>query len=121
LKTTLLAGKAFERILHHVRKTEPWLLVIGRIGIHSGESETDLGSNAENLLRLAPCHVYLCGRKFDPPTAEGDAQAPSGAGRLHRQPKARRLPGLFPPGEVRRSGLCVLPFLLRVGGEGRPD
>ena len=67
LRTTLLDGKAFERILHHIRKTEPWLLVVGRRGVHSDEDEDDLGSNAENLLRLAPCHVYLCGRKFSPP------------------------------------------------------
>ncbi len=67
LRTTLLDGKAFERILHHIRKTEPWLLVMGRIGVHSNEDEADLGSNAENLLRLAPCHVYLCGQRFSPP------------------------------------------------------
>ena len=65
LRTALLDGKAFERILHHIRKTEPWLLVLGRIGVH-GDGD-DLGSNAENLLRLAPCHVYLCSRKFRPP------------------------------------------------------
>ncbi len=67
LRTALLDGKVFERILYHIRKTEPWFLVLGRIGIHGDEGETDLGSNAENLLRLAPCHVYLCGRKFYPP------------------------------------------------------
>ncbi|MFQ5882568.1 MAG: universal stress protein [Candidatus Methylomirabilales bacterium] len=66
LKTVLLDGKAFEKILHYIRKTEPWLLIMGRIGVHSDEDEVDLGSNAENLLRLAPCHVYLCGRKFYP-------------------------------------------------------
>lgn len=67
LKITLLDGKAFERILHYVRKTEPWLLIIGRTGVHGEKDAVDLGSNAENLLRLAPCHVYLCGRKFSPP------------------------------------------------------
>lgn len=67
LKITLFDGKAFEKILQYVRKTDPWLLVMGRIGVHSDESESDLGSNAENLLRLAPCHVYLSGRKFYPP------------------------------------------------------
>ncbi|MBI2089694.1 MAG: universal stress protein [Deltaproteobacteria bacterium] len=67
LKITLLDGKVFEKILHHIRDTSAWLLVIGRDGIHSGEWDgVDLGSNAENLLRLAPCNVYLCGRKLSP-------------------------------------------------------
>src|SRR5439155_634668 len=45
----------------------PWLLVLGRIGVHSDETEVDLGSNTENLLRLAPCNVLLTGGKFYPP------------------------------------------------------
>lgn len=62
LKTTLLAGKAFERALSYVRQTEPWLLVLGRIGAH-GDEGLDLGSTSENLLRLAPCHVLLTSRE----------------------------------------------------------
>jgi nucleotide-binding universal stress UspA family protein len=56
---TLLDGKAFQKILDHARKTEPWLLVVGRIGVHSPADEPGLGSNAENLLRRAPCDVLL--------------------------------------------------------------
>jgi nucleotide-binding universal stress UspA family protein/Zn finger protein HypA/HybF involved in hydrogenase expression len=56
---TLLDGKAFQKVLDHVRKTNPWLLVIGRIGVHSPADETGLGSNAENLLRRASCDVLL--------------------------------------------------------------
>ena len=56
---TLLDGKAFQKILDHVRKTNPWLLVVGRIGVHSPAEETGLGSNAENLLRRCPCDVLL--------------------------------------------------------------
>ena len=67
LKITLLAGKVFEKILHCVQETQPWLLVIGRSGMHSPEEEGDLGSNTENLLRLAPCHVYLCGQALSLP------------------------------------------------------
>ncbi len=67
LKIKLLTGKAFEKILHYVRETEPWLVVLGRCGMHSPEEEVDLGSNAENLLRLVPCHVYLCGRELSLP------------------------------------------------------
>ena len=55
----LLDGKAFQKILNHARKTNPWLLIIGRIGVHSSDEETSLGSNAENLLRLCPCDILL--------------------------------------------------------------
>ena len=66
LNITLLPGKAFEKMLHYVRQRQPWLLVLGRIGVHSDDS-MDIGSNAENLLRLAPCNVMLASRKFVPP------------------------------------------------------
>ena len=59
VKKTLLDGKAFQKILDHVRKTNPWLVVIGRIGVHSPAEETGLGSNAENLLRRSPVDVLL--------------------------------------------------------------
>jgi len=66
LKITLLDGKAFDRILRYVRQTEAWMLVLGRIGVHSDDG-MDIGSNSENLLRLAPCHVLITSRKFYPP------------------------------------------------------
>jgi len=66
LKITLLDGKAFDRILRYVRQTEAWMLVLGRIGVHSDDG-LDIGSNTENLLRLAPCHVLITSRKFYPP------------------------------------------------------
>jgi nucleotide-binding universal stress UspA family protein len=67
LAITLLDGKCFEKILQFCRKEQPWLLVLGRVGVHSEENEVDLGSNTENLLRLAPCNVLLTGGKFYPP------------------------------------------------------
>jgi nucleotide-binding universal stress UspA family protein len=67
LGITLLDGKCFEKILTFCRKEQPWLLILGRIGVHSEEGEVDLGSNTENLLRLAPCNVLLTGGKFYPP------------------------------------------------------
>src|SRR2546423_220527 len=67
LSITLLDGKCFEKILTFARKEQPWLLIMGRVGVHSDENETDLGSNTENLLRLAPCNVLLTGGKFYPP------------------------------------------------------
>jgi nucleotide-binding universal stress UspA family protein len=66
LKITLHAGKAFEKLLDHIRKVKPWMLLVGKIGVHSDDS-MDIGGNAENLLRLAPCHVMLVSGKFYPP------------------------------------------------------
>jgi nucleotide-binding universal stress UspA family protein len=65
LKVTLLDGKAFEKILQLVRRTRPWALVMGRIGVHSGD-EMDIGATAENLLRMAPCNVFIASRKSIP-------------------------------------------------------
>ena len=67
LAITLLDGKCFEKVLQFCRKEQPWLLILGRIGVHSDEREPDLGSNTENLLRLAPCNVLLVAGKFYPP------------------------------------------------------
>jgi nucleotide-binding universal stress UspA family protein/Zn finger protein HypA/HybF involved in hydrogenase expression len=67
LSITLLDGKCFEKILTFARKEQPWLLIMGRVGVHSDEGEPDLGSNTENLMRLAPCNVLLTGGKFYPP------------------------------------------------------
>jgi nucleotide-binding universal stress UspA family protein len=63
---TLLDGKAFQKVLDHVRKVEPWLLVLGHVGVHAGDDEDGLGSNTENLLRLAPCDVLLTSRRVVP-------------------------------------------------------
>ncbi len=67
LAITLLDGKCFEKILTFARKEQPWLLILGRVGVHSDEREVDLGSNTENLLRLAPCNVLVTGGRFYPP------------------------------------------------------
>lgn len=66
IKTTLLDGKAFEKIIQYVRKDIPALLIVGRIGVHS-DDDMDVGSNTENLLRSAPCNVLVSNRKYVPP------------------------------------------------------
>lgn len=66
LKITLLDGKAFEKILQYVRREDPWMLVMGRIGVHS-DQEMDIGSNTENLLRMVPCNVLLSSQRYKPP------------------------------------------------------
>jgi nucleotide-binding universal stress UspA family protein len=62
IKKTLLDGKPFQKIIDHARKTNPWLLVLGRIGVHSPKDERALGSNVENVLRGASCDVLLSRR-----------------------------------------------------------
>jgi nucleotide-binding universal stress UspA family protein len=62
IRKTLLDGKPFQKILDHARKTNPWLIVLGRIGVHSPKDETGLGSNVENILRASPCDVLLSTR-----------------------------------------------------------
>jgi len=62
IKKTLLDGKPFQKIIDHARKTSPWLIVLGRIGVHSPKDETALGSNVENILRGATCDVLLSTR-----------------------------------------------------------
>ncbi|MFN2466215.1 MAG: universal stress protein [Candidatus Dormibacteria bacterium] len=71
LQTTLLDGKAFKKVLQFLREEPPWLLLAGRIGVHSHET-MDIGSNSDNLLRLAPCNVLLGSRTYVPPV---DVQA----------------------------------------------
>lgn len=71
IRTVLLDGKAYEKILQYIRKTNPALLVMGRIGVHSGE-DMDIGSTSENLLRAAPCNVLITSQKYTPPV---DVQA----------------------------------------------
>lgn len=66
ITTRLLAGKAFEQVLRYAQETKPWLLVLGRVGVHS-DTGMDLGSATENLLRLAPCNLLVSARSFQPP------------------------------------------------------
>src|SRR5260370_30442551 len=78
LKTQILIGKPFQVIMQWVEEIKAALLVIGRHGAHRVEN-TELGSQAENLLRLAPCSVLLTGvvgvRPEDIPWIEEDGQA----------------------------------------------
>jgi nucleotide-binding universal stress UspA family protein len=66
VQKTLLDGKAFQKVLDHARKVEPYLLVIGRVGVHTAEEDGGLGSNTENLLRLTPCDILLTNRRVTP-------------------------------------------------------
>ena len=60
IETQILVGKPFQCILQWIEEINPSLLVMARHGGHRVEG-TDLGSQAENLLRLAPTNVLLVG------------------------------------------------------------
>lgn len=94
LTKTLLDGKAFQKVLDHARKIDPWMLVIGRVGVHSDESESGLGSNAENLLRSCPCDLLLTTRleypELDVKAEESIRWTPEAEERFERVPEQVR-------------------------------
>src|SRR5260370_26173050 len=92
LKTQILIGKPFQVIMQWAEEIQPSLLVMARHGAHRIEG-TQLGSQAENLVRLAPCSVLVAGtvavRPEDIPWIEEDgvaglACAPEAEGRILR-------------------------------------
>ena len=94
LTKTLLDGKAFQKVLDHARKIDPWMLVVGRVGVHSDEGETGLGSNAENLLRTCPCDLLLTTRleypELDVKAEESIRWTPEAEERFKRVPEQVR-------------------------------
>jgi len=78
LETQILVGKPFQVILQWVEEVKPSLLVLARHGAHRIEG-TQLGSQAENLARIAPCSTLLVGtvgiRPEDIPWIEEDGVA----------------------------------------------
>ena len=77
LETQILIGKPFQVILQWAEEIKPSLLIIGRHGAHRIEG-TQMGSQADNLLRLAPCNVLVTGtvgiKPEDIPSIEEDGQ-----------------------------------------------
>ena len=94
VEKVLLDGKAFQKILDYARKNPPWLLVVGRIGVHSEKEFSGLGSNTENLLRLAPCDVLLSTKlvhpKLDLKAEESIQWTPEAEERMQRVPQMVR-------------------------------
>src|SRR5256886_2343559 len=78
IKTQILIGKPFQVIMQWAEEIKPSLLVLARHGAHRIE-KTELGSQSENLVRLAPCNTLLTGtvgiRPEDIPWIEEDGQA----------------------------------------------
>jgi len=118
LKTQILIGKPFQVIMQWADEIKPTLLVLGRHGAHRIE-DTELGSQSENLVRLAPCSVLLVGvtgvRPEDIPWIEEDGQAglpwaPEAEVRILRVPP-------FAQGIARRA---VEEYVLEHVGNGGP-
>ena len=64
--TELVAGKPYQAIRKYIEKHNASLLVIGKTGVHA-DDRLDIGGNAENLLRMVPCHVWIGQATFLPP------------------------------------------------------
>ncbi len=78
ITTQILIGKPFQVIMQWAEEIKPSLLVLARHGAHRIDG-TSLGSQAENLVRIAPCNVLMTGtvgiRPEDIPWIEEDGQA----------------------------------------------
>ena len=78
LTTQILVGKPFQVVMQWAEEVRPSLLVLARHGAHRIDG-TDVGSQADNLLRLTPCNVLLIGtvgvRPEDIPWIEEDGVA----------------------------------------------
>src|SRR5216117_2670823 len=114
IKTQILVGKPFQVVMQWAAEIEPSLLVLARHGAHRIEG-TELGSQAENLVRLAACNVLLVGtvgvRPEEIPWIEEDGVAglpwaPEAEVRILRVPP-------FAQGIARRA---VEEYLLEKGG-----
>jgi nucleotide-binding universal stress UspA family protein len=115
LTTQILVGKPFQVVMQWAEEIRPSLLVLARHGAHRIDG-TDLGSQAENLVRLAPCNVLLIGtvgvRPEDIPWIEEDGVAsipwaPEAEVRILRVPP-------FAQGIARKA---VEEFVLEHGGD----
>jgi nucleotide-binding universal stress UspA family protein len=115
LVSQILIGKPFQVVLQWAEEIQPSLLILGRHGGHR-ITGTDIGSQADNLLRLAPCNVLVTGtvglRPEDIPWIEEDGQAglpwaPEAEVRILRVPP-------FAQGIARRA---VEEFVMEQGGE----
>jgi nucleotide-binding universal stress UspA family protein len=90
----VLVGKPFQVVLQWAEEVQPSLLILSRHGAHRIDG-TEMGSQAENLVRLAPCNTLLIGttdvRADEIPWIEEDGEkglewAPEAEVRIQRVP-----------------------------------
>lgn len=115
LETQILIGKPFQVVLQWIEEVQPSLLIFARHGAHRIEG-TDLGSQAENLARLAACNMLIIGtagiRPEEIPWIEEDGEAslpwaPDAEVRIQRVPP-------FAQGIARKA---VEEFVIDGGGD----
>ncbi len=115
VETQILIGKPFQVILQWADEVKPTLLILGRHGSHRIDGPT-MGSQAENLVRLAPCNVLMTGttgiRPEEIPWIEEDGEhhlpwAPDAEVRILRVPP-------FAQGIARQA---VEEFVVERGGD----
>jgi len=58
LECKLVAGKPYQAIRKYAERHNASLLMVGKTGVHADDA-LDIGGTTENLLRLAPCHVWI--------------------------------------------------------------
>ncbi|KAB2849722.1 MAG: universal stress protein UspA [Hyphomicrobiaceae bacterium] len=66
IEIELLDGKPFQAISAYLSKVRAGLLIVGKTGVHA-DQDLDIGGTSENLLRLAPCHVWIGTTTHTPP------------------------------------------------------
>jgi nucleotide-binding universal stress UspA family protein len=115
LVTQILIGKPFQVALQWIEEIEPSLLILGRHGAHRIDG-TAMGSQVENLVRLAQCNVLITGtigiKPEEIPWIEEDGEAglpwaPDAEVRILRVPP-------FAQGIARRA---VEEFTMEQGGD----
>ena len=79
IDTEVLVGKPFSKVLDDAAEHDADLLILGRYGAHHVEG-ADIGSQAENLLRLTDRNLLMIGavdaKPYDIPTIEDYEEAP---------------------------------------------
>jgi nucleotide-binding universal stress UspA family protein len=108
--TELVAGKPYQAIRKYIEKHNASLLVIGKTGVHA-DDHLDIGGNAENLLRMAPCHVWIGQATHLPPADVVAEETIMWSDEAEHRPHRRD-----PPGPERRAHLHYL-ALCRCGNE----
>jgi nucleotide-binding universal stress UspA family protein len=63
IKTVLLSGKPFDRVLEYIEKEKPSLIAVGKTGYHT-DNGLDLGSLTENLLIQSPCNLLITAQGY---------------------------------------------------------
>ncbi|MDW7710169.1 MAG: universal stress protein [Deferrisomatales bacterium] len=105
----LLRGKAYRALVDRAVAVGAGLAVLGRFG-HNREEGSDLGSHAEAVARLAPCHVLVA-------AAPGGGGGPSPGEELPWEPGAAARLGRVPP-VARAMARRVVEDAARAAGEG---